>query len=331
MDATTARRGLRAVVLVSVLALLPALGVAVPAAAAEPDWTVRTAANDLGADRSNYAYTAAPGDTVRDGIVITNRGSEPLDLALSSHDLRQGSDGRLDVAADSAPGGVGAWARGSTDRVEVRPDESVTVPITVAIPEDAAAGDYAGAVLTSVETTSGDEDVTRRLGIRMTIRVTGDLTSSIAVEGVTATWEGALDPLARGAAVLRYTVRNTGNMQVVVGSSTSVSGPFGWQRGAKIEPGGGTALLPGARRTVTVRYPDVAGLGSIDARASVTAVVTDAAGTTTELQPVVRRAQAPAVPWATVALLLVVLALAALLIVAVVRRRARGGVRLQRA
>jgi len=300
------------VAVVAAVTALAALGALAPAPAAEaadgPEWTVRTAANDLGADRSAYAYTVEPGEVVRDGIVITNRGTAPLDLVLAAGAARTAPDGRLDVPVTGpGGGGVGDWVRLGAPRVTVAPGASETVPLTVRVPAGTRAGDRVGAVLTAARERATGTDVVRRIGIRMTVRVTGDLRPALAVEDERVEWSGGLAPTGRGTATVVTTLRNTGNTVLRVEHRASVAGPFGvgrWNaRGADLP-----LLLPGERRTVRVPVPGVPGLGALDAEAAATPVVTDAAGTTSELDPVVVRAAAPAVPWVPVLLGLLVVA-----------------------
>ena len=49
-------------------------------------WTVRTASNSLGADRSSYGYAINPGGTVTDAMVVANRGSTALTLTVYAAD-----------------------------------------------------------------------------------------------------------------------------------------------------------------------------------------------------------------------------------------------------
>jgi hypothetical protein len=311
--------------LLAVAAVLTAVLVPgdVARAAESPDWTVRTAANDLGTDRSSYSYTVEPGAVVQDGVVVTNRGASPLRLAVYAGNAHTTSDGGLDVAGDGGGAtGVGAWVRTGRDGLVLQPGASATVPLTVSVPEDASAGDHVGAVVTAVDDQDGGTDVTRRIGIRMTIRVSGDLVPALRVENARLSWSGGLDLLARGTAVLTYTIRNTGNMVLSVQQTASVAGPFGWLP-ARARAAAPPRLLPGERWTTTVPVHDVAGLFSLDGKAAVTPVVTDAAGTTSALDPVVVRAHGWAIPWAPLLVVLAVLAAFVVLAAALRRRRTR--------
>ena len=302
-----ARTRLLSILLGVLLATAPAALAGGAASAAEaPDWTVRTAANDQGTDRSDFSYDVEPGDTIQDGIVVTNRGDAPLELTLLTGAAHTTAAGRLDVAGSGGATGVGAWVRLARTSLTLQPGAAETVPLTIAVPKGARAGDHVGAVVTAAE--SGT-DVVRRLGIRTIVRVLGDLAPAVRLEGARVAWSGGASALASGTASLTYTIHNTGNTVVALQQAASVAGPFGWSR----RSGGGEALprlLPGERWTATVPVPGVPGLGRLDGTASVTPIVTDAAGTTSELDPVVVRAQGWAVPWLPLLLVAAVLALA---------------------
>src|SRR5690242_15163501 len=85
------------------VALLAAVAVvwpgAGPAFAEEGDvaWTVRTASNSYGADRSSFSYAVNPGGQVTDAMVVANRGKAPLDLAVYAGDGFTTGTGQLDL------------------------------------------------------------------------------------------------------------------------------------------------------------------------------------------------------------------------------------------
>ncbi|MEK8226294.1 hypothetical protein NKG05_09845 [Oerskovia sp. M15] len=71
---------------------------------------MRTESNDKGAARTAYDYAINPGATEKDGLVIANRGTESLDLAIYAADGFTTDSGQLDLlpageeSAASAPG-----------------------------------------------------------------------------------------------------------------------------------------------------------------------------------------------------------------------------------
>ncbi len=169
--------------LVAVLAAVVGIGLAIPTQAfadGEVTWTVRTGDNGFGAQRNSFSYSINPGNELSDSIVITNRGTEPLDLGIYAADGFTNEDGQLDLnEAGATPTGIGAWVHGESDQLHIDPGTSVDYPFTVSVPDNATPGDYVGGVLTSL-TSSADTsqfDTDRRLGIKIALRVSGDLES----------------------------------------------------------------------------------------------------------------------------------------------------------
>lgn len=85
---TTAAVFVRTVVL-ALLAAFAVAGLAAGPAHAEDGtvaWTVRTASNSYGADRSSFSYTVNPGGKVEDTMVVANHGKDPLRLTVYAAD-----------------------------------------------------------------------------------------------------------------------------------------------------------------------------------------------------------------------------------------------------
>src|SRR5690349_17203201 len=100
----------------ALLAVVAALSSAPPALADEGDvtWTVRTASNSYGNDRSSYSYSVNPGGTLHDAVVVANRGKDPLNLNVYTADGFTTGAGQLDLRNhDDKQVGVGAWVRGA--------------------------------------------------------------------------------------------------------------------------------------------------------------------------------------------------------------------------
>ncbi len=289
---------------------------AAPAQAATDDvtWTVRTASNALGDDRTNYAYTLNPGAHLDDGIVVANRGTEPVELEVYAADGYTTSTGALDLkVAGEQSVGVGAWVSVPQTHVSVAAGQTVEVPFSVDVPANATPGDYAGGVVTSltVADASANVNVDRRLGIRTGIRVGGDLAPALAIDDLAVQWDGGVIPFLFGDATVHYRLHNTGNVSLSADETDAVTGPFGAARAEATPEAAAPTLLPGDAWERDVRLPAVAAMGVLFASVTATPVVTDAAGSTSTLDPLVASTMGWAVPWP---LLLVV----ALIVAAVV-------------
>ncbi|MFJ2672876.1 WxL protein peptidoglycan domain-containing protein [Streptomyces sp. NPDC087525] len=327
---TRRRTGVTALVRTVALPLLMAFAIAGlcagPAQAADGDvtWTVRTAANGYGDDRSSYSYTVNPGGQVKDAMVVANRSKSPLELTVYAADGFTTDTGQLDLLTkDKKSTGIGAWARAGRDSVVIKPGTSAEVPFTVRVPGNATPGDYVGGVLTSLKQADEAEGISvdRRLGIRVKLRVSGELKPKLAVEDLHVDYTGSANPFAKGDATVTYTIHNTGNALLSARQTVSVSGPFGWLRTEAGDIAAPPELLPGESWKTKVPVHGVAPGVSVAATATLTPLLTDASGSTTSLKPVEATAHGWAVPWTL--LLLIVVLLAAVVGAFILTRRTR--------
>ena len=296
---------------------------AAPALAADGDvtWTVRTAANSLGSERSSFTYAVNPGGQAKDAMVVTNRGKAALNLGVYTADGFTTDTGQLDLGAkDKKPRGIGVWVRAAQSSVKVAPGKSVQVPFTVSLPQNATPGDYEGGIVTSL--TQPDQaqgiNVERRLGIRIRLRVGGALNPRLAVEDFHLGYHGTVNPFAKGDATVSYTIHNTGNTIQSAQQAVSIAGPFGLLRvkaGAVAAP---PELLPGESWKVTVPVSGVIPAFWVTATATLTPLLVDASGSTTSQKAVEATAHGFAIPWT---LLIVVIIIIAVIVAAVVTRR----------
>jgi uncharacterized membrane protein len=313
---------LAAVALVALFGAL-ALGSGVATAATgDAAWTVRTASNNFGADRTSYSYTLKPGGTIKDAMVVFNHGTAPLKLGVYAADGYTTKSGQFDLLTkDHKSVDIGAWVHSDAATVTIQPGKAASLPFTVSLPANATPGDHAGGILTSlVPAVSQDGiNVDRRLGIKIKLRVSGELKPSLSVEKLHLNIHGTSNPFGDGDATVSYVIHNTGNALASSQQAVWVSGPFGWLRvtaSAKDTP---PQLLPGESWKVSVPVHGVSSAVRMAAHVAVTPVITEASGSTTTLKAVNASTHAWAIPW-TLALLLV--ALIAMLIVGVLYLRA---------
>jgi hypothetical protein len=307
--------------LAAVVAVLAVLGFgATPALAAPSDevtWTVRTASNSFGADRSSFSYNVNPGGSLKDALVVANRGKKPVKLTVYASDGFTTGTGQLDLRGhDDKQTGVGAWVHASSAALTVAAGKTVSVPFTVTLPANATPGDHVGGIITSLTAPDATDtvNVERRLGIRIKMRVGGDLAPALAVENAHLSYAG-------GNASLRYTLHNTGNATQSADQAARVTGPFGWFASSPAAIPAPPELLPGETWNVTVPLRDVTPAFWLTGKVTVTPRLTDASGSTTSLRPVTATTHTWAVPWLLAALL--VLLIAAIVLAVILSRRAR--------
>ncbi|GAA2567401.1 hypothetical protein GCM10010435_46320 [Winogradskya consettensis] len=314
----------------SALALLATVAVvgvgASPALADEGDvtWTVRTASNKFGEARSSYTYSMNPGAPTKDAMVVANRGKDPLTLTVYAADGFTTDTGQLDLRTkDQKPVGIGAWLKTDRASISLAPGKTTEVPFTVTVPANATPGDYVGGIITSLTQPSDQPgiNVERRLGIRVKLRVGGDLAPSLAIENFNLDYNGTFNPFAKGNATVSYTIHNTGNAAMSTQQSVSVAGPFGWFRTSPAELAMPPELLPGESWKVTAPVNGITPAIWLAATADLSPVITDASGSTTTLKKVTATAHGWAIPWTLLAALVLLIAAAIITRIALRRRR----------
>ncbi|WP_431033815.1 WxL protein peptidoglycan domain-containing protein [Streptomyces sp. P6-2-1] len=332
----TATRSTPFRLLLTAFLLLAVALVSTPAHAAGEDvtWTVRTAPNSYGADRSSYSYGVNPGGHVEDAMVVANRGKKPLTLTVYASDGFTTDTGTLDLLpAGKKSVGVGAWLRTDSAKITVRPGKKAEIPFTVTVPREATPGDYVGGLLTSLKQPDDAEgiNVDRRLGIKVKLRVSGALKPALAVEDAHVSYDGTADPFAKGGATVTYTIHNTGNATLAARQAIALHGPFGWFTAHVASPKPTPELLPGERWKVTVPATGVTPSFALTAKVTLTPLLTDASGSTAPLPPTTATTHAPAIPWTLLVLLLLVVACATAAFVLRRRRKRTADQRLREA
>ncbi|BCY13962.1 WxL protein peptidoglycan domain-containing protein [Actinoplanes sp. L3-i22] len=286
-------------------------------------WAVRTASNTYGNDRSSFSYSVNPGGSAEDGLVVANKGTTPLKLEVYAADGLTTSAGQLDLLArDKQSKGIGVWVTADTAAVTVPAGKVVEVPFKVTVPANATPGDYVGGIVTSLTApdATAQVNVERRLGIKIKLRVGGDLVPALAVEDLKVDWSGAA--FAKGDAAVTYTIHNTGNAVESAKQAVSISGPFGWLRTDASAIAAPPELLPGESWKVSVPVHGVAPAVLLTATATLTPLVTDDSGSTTALATVSATTHVWALPW-TLTVLLIVLIAAVIALIWLLRRNKR--------
>jgi hypothetical protein len=217
-------------------------------------WSVRPAGADGKPDaRTHFTLQGAPGTTLTDKALISNLSTVPITLAVYGTDARNTPDGRFDLyPADQKPTDVGSWMTFNQATVSIPASGSLVVPFSVVIPSSAVPGDHAGGLIVSLISLgagSGQKvNVDTRIGVRMYLRIPGNLRPSLGVGPVTAAYAGVGNPFGSGKVNYTYTVTNPGNIRLSAKQKISVTGLFGIDL-ASITPKDMPELLPGQSYT----------------------------------------------------------------------------------
>jgi len=261
--------------------------------------------NEAG-NRPNLTYTADPGAELPDAVTLFNYGTAQLTFRVYGVDAFNTADGAIDVTPGTDdPTEAGSWVTMAQEFITVSPGQQVTIPFTLTVPENAAPGDYRGAILASNQSRStGNEEqvviLDRRTGTQLFVRVNGPLSTELAIEDLSTDYEPALNPLA-GTATVSYTIVNRGNVTLSGSSAVSVGGPFGLGKQTLAQSDFGT-LLPGGAVPVTLTVENVPAFG-----VATTEVILNPEGQDVQVSEISRSSNTLAIPIAVLFGLLIIL------------------------
>lgn len=313
--------------------LAPATAASRPTPSPSPagtTWALRPATADGPDGRISLRHVIQGGGQDPDVVALTNFGQSPATFAVYASDGVIGADGTFDIlASDEQPVDSGRWivlspVEGSSPRegggllVEVAGGATALIPVQIAVPADATPGDHpAGIVAELTQADGGGVQLASRVGVRVHLRVAGDVVARLVPEHVTATYHPSWNPFAKGTVTVRFDVANTGNVRLGALSEVAVAGPWGAVRGTARSDE--REVLPSASAATSVDVPvaplffawgDVAVTPSVVGDDEVDAAMGVARVSFT----------AWTVPWAQLAVVLLVVAMVVL--VRVLRRRA---------
>ncbi|MFF2408945.1 WxL protein peptidoglycan domain-containing protein [Streptomyces sp. NPDC058092] len=233
-------------------------------AADNGSWSVYPATTQAG-QRPYFYLSADPGATLDDKVTVTNKTDRPQTFRLYAADAyNTARDGGFAVRAQhEKQRSVGAWARTDRDRVTVRPHGSVTVPLTITVPEDAEPGDHPGALVALDERIDPADagavavGIRKAVGARIYLRVNGPTMPALSVDDVRVEHSQPLVPgTGKSRAVISYTLHNRGNVTLNPKVALRAEGLFGrtlLARDLKKIP---SELLPRQRVRLTEQWAD---------------------------------------------------------------------------
>ncbi|MCX4786631.1 MULTISPECIES: WxL protein peptidoglycan domain-containing protein [unclassified Streptomyces] len=204
-------------------------------AADNGSWSVYPATTQAG-QRPYFYLSADPGATLDDKVTVTNKTDRPQTFRLYTADAyNTARDGGFAVRAQNEKQrSVGAWARTDRDRVTVRAHGSVTVPLTITVPEDAEPGDHPGALVALDERIDPADagavavGIRKAVGARIYLRVNGPTMPALSVDDVRVEHSQPLVPgTGKSRAVISYTLHNRGNVTLNPKVALRAEGLFG--------------------------------------------------------------------------------------------------------
>ncbi|QGQ18156.1 hypothetical protein GC089_01320 [Cellulomonas sp. JZ18] len=304
---------------------------AAPVAPAAPvTWTMQPSSAEGPDGRVSLRHVLDPGASVADHVTVANLGEAPATFLVHVGDGTVSPAGDFDVLpVDEGPRDGGAWVTlGDVEgaerlgpgslRVSVPAASAVTVPLTIAVPADARPGDHpAGVVAELVDAGPSRVRFAARVGVRVHLRVAGEVTARLVADDVRARWQPSWNPFSPGTVRVTYALVNSGDVRLGARGTVSASGPFG--AGATHRDADRREVLPGGSAQEVVDLPAWPLLRTgVRVHVAPTVVGEDAVDARLEATAVEVTAWTP--PWSQLALLALVAAL--LVAVRALRRRA---------
>jgi len=228
---------------VAALAAVWAGGWAVSASADDDigvTWAIEPASAQRPDGRTSMRMQLAPGSRAQDHVVVSNLGAAPATFHVYASDGLVTDAGDFDVLpVDQSPEKSGSWigftpppSARADDRggfsVTVDAGERLVVPVTIAVPTDATPGDHpAGIVAEFVPERGAAVQVASRVGLRLHLRVTGEITPAVRVAEREAQWRPSLSPFSPGVVAVEVSAENLGNVRVGGAVTVRIGGLFG--------------------------------------------------------------------------------------------------------
>lgn len=206
-------------------------------------WALQPAAADGPDGRVSLRHEIDGGGEAADAVALTNFGERPATFAVYASDGVVGADGNFDIlASGQAPVDSGAWialtpVEGSTARegggllLEVAGGATVVVPVQIAVPANATPGDHPAGIVAELAQAGGGVQIASRVGVRVHLRVAGDVVARLGAQDVTATYHPSWNPFGKGTVTVTFDVANTGNVRLGAQADVSAAGPWGLAKG----------------------------------------------------------------------------------------------------
>src|SRR5690606_7428831 len=230
-------------------------------------WALQPASGEGADGRVSLRHAVDPGRVVDEYLALTNYSGQPADFAVYASDGTVGADGSFDlISSDEESVGGGSWVAlaapdGPRPRAAggfwptVPANAAVVIPVQIAVPAGATPGDHpAGIVAELIPAAATEVHLASRIGVRVHLRVSGDVVAGVQAQNVTSTYVPSWNPFAPGTMTVDYSLVNTGNVRLGADSIVSIAGPFGMLPAAG-PPADKREILPQQSVEVSAEFP----------------------------------------------------------------------------
>jgi hypothetical protein len=273
------------------------------------EWSVAPADQDGPDGRHWFELELDPGGCAEELVAVTNLSDRSAVFALQAADGYFNENGRYGMLTDpSLSKNAGLWIEVQPE-AKVPADETVLVPFEVRAPKDAEPGDHAAGLAAALFRESQDTGgagmgVASRFGVRVMVRVSGELAPALEINRARGSYRTGWNPFEPGHAQAEFDLVNAGNTRLAVTGGVSV-GPSDAAFPAPDAPAGSVELLPGESRRVSVPvsrvWPGLRREALVTAQPAVVSMTLGDAALPA-MEPVQAVARVWALPWPQLAL-----------------------------
>jgi hypothetical protein len=233
----------------------------------EVTWGIGPAVTAGADERPYFSFGVTPGAQANDHVTVVNYSATALNLSvyavLADNNADTGAIGF--VSGSDTPADAASWLTvGSSRPVAVtvpgRPNSSappghLTLPVKLVVPLNAQPGDHVAGIVAALNVPSSNGEgehvnLEQRVVTRVYVRVSGKLAPKLQIANLHASYHEKGYTLGAGSVLVRYTVRNVGNVRVAASQVVHVSGLLGGSK--KAVPANIVQLLPGGSANVSV-------------------------------------------------------------------------------
>lgn len=193
--------------------------------------------------QSIFIHDMEPGETVEDGIEVSNNSSSTQEIGLFAVDGRVASGGSFACAQNTEESkDAGAWISLSQDTVTLAAGERQVVPFTISAPADASPGEHNGCIAIQSldqepEVTEGGVTLRTRSAVRVAMTIEGEIEKQLEFTDLAYLLRDSEE------ARLSASLRNSGNVSIDTEISITLRNLF-WT--VRDEVGGTFPVLAGS-------------------------------------------------------------------------------------
>lgn len=157
-----------------------------------------------------------PGDSLERTMEIRNDSTQKVSYVLSSENfISEGEDGGQLYLNEKTKSDLASWISWKYDPIIVEPGQSVRIPVTIVIPQDATAGGHYATVFISQQRDTDTKDsigMVQQIGVLFLVRVAGEITERALIDSFEV--NGHSDFYSRLPIVFETRVRNQGSVHI---------------------------------------------------------------------------------------------------------------------